>query len=119
MQSMHPYHNGFQKANPPFKGLFSEDQKRSRIEQWYKKIPHAELYPDWSVTSLTTFKNLSSLWMHEFLQFILEDRQGGCARIFAERDSVLRLLSYLVQGSGYLPISSIVTFLEQKQFPAG
>jgi hypothetical protein len=61
------------------------------IRSWYKNlIANKEAYTNCYVPSFTRMKNLGSVYMHEYCQFIVEDRSTGeRARVYADRIRVV------------------------------
>lgn len=59
----------------------------SRVQAWYANLlDKKEAYTNCYVRTFTRVKNLGSKYMHEYCQFIVEDRSSGeRARVYAER----------------------------------
>ena len=59
----------------------------TNVSPWYEAIiANKTVYADCYVPSLTRVKNLGSKYMHEYIQFIVEDRSTGeRARVYTER----------------------------------
>lgn len=67
--------------------LFTDKQEYHKTGEWYEHLKKNEtLYANCSVVSFTRVKNLDSKYMHEYVQFIVEENTtGDRARIYAER----------------------------------
>ena len=82
-----PYCLSFSMVKPTIKYLFADKIERHRCPAWLKLLQdNKELYANCDVVTFTRVKNLDSDWKHEYVQFIVEDRDSGeRTRVYAER----------------------------------
>lgn len=99
--------------------LFTDEIEFHKTGDWYEHLKKNEsLYADCSVVSFTRIKNLDSKYMHEYVQFIVEENStGNRTRVCGERRNEKDLDSVIIGRVGKdikilddmpLPLTSLI-----------